>query len=258
MFRNFVAISGEYDQQKRVYMSGFLVRLRDYMFYLTAGHVMVDEKDKVNPGLRSLLDSGLLTSLHLVDSLSDLSCHTDVIPFVMESDRLHVGGTHEDGNDFAAYVLRPNTVSLLCANGNYGYVESQWMNVPDYDGKDVTDYLVGLPSSHTHLRLVNLTVLNVEPISMEDSPKALHFELPHYYARLLSPDIDINGMSGGPVLRVDHRNAKVYLLAIQSCWSKLARVIAAHPVGGLLTKIAEAIDEEKSRVGLNSPASANR
>jgi hypothetical protein len=245
-------LAGEHGGAGRLHcLSGFLVRVRDLVYLMTAGHALAEIEEALESGQR-------LEGWRLDDTYCWEAKHKEPIPFDFHSaPRRHIDA---DGLDYGLIHLSPLYVDNLNANGIKAVGEESW----ERDWPDHFDAyaLLGLPAE-----LVRpipgavsraMAFLPVEHIEDESQvPAKLKHAAPRIFGRVILPGPDedessplrsIVGMSGGPLFafKVNDKGQveRYWIVAVQAAWDEPSRTIAACPIQGLLRAIAEIMDDQ--------------
>jgi hypothetical protein len=241
---------GDRTGERSSIVSGFIMSVSGYWFWVTAGHICADLKSLPSAN-RKIIQAKFLDSPHLPHS------GQNHVPFPVDYiEHIQHIYNEDSGIDYGVIILRPNTTALLHAGGVIPLSEDYWKDIPENLGPFL---LLGIPSMLTKVN-ASLTSHHVSispgiaPLRFEPNPPIdLESKIPRFYARLIdttddgkpngTPLDDIDGMSGGPIFGLrttDGDQIEYYLVAMQSSWFKGLRMIC----GCLAARLGEAILEQ--------------
>ena len=231
------------DIEAAAVFSAFLVKIKQYAFVITAGHIKEDLQELIsNPSYTdvcfSLLDGNVLSNgdRHL------LPLNEDIL--------LNMRFIDHSGYDYAYMPLPQLYYDPLVANGAVPLDETYWQE----ESPDIDDlFIVGAPQSWNvtsnpsrkiefYYCLHPFKKLSEKPERMDPRPEGAIF------GELINPSTNINGMSGGPIFGLkrgpDRLLKRYYLLGVQSSWLE-PLYIAASPIPLLIEIIYKLIQEEQ-------------
>ena len=227
----------------RTYLTGFLlweVQSGDegVAIWVTAGHWMrwIDQELLAKPESYSKIAFRFLDMLHGV-GVSNLPIPFDYVAQQHKAWLVHTdeNGT-ELGQDIGVIFLRPHYSRAMAANKILPVGEANWKDVPESFDKY---YMLGLPAEGVRPfapgtlvatpSLIELTRLAAKPACFAEQTD------PMFYGVVdpTSPVRNIEGMSGGPIIGLngeDEGNADYWVIAVQSSWFPLSRIVCASPL----------------------------
>jgi len=232
MGRHFVALVGAYESLKdgQIFhrgvftISGFVLRLHDRLFWVTAGHCLKSELDKpIREGKLRVFNCGF------ADYFGDQAQDTHNIPHSYALGCAFYIDDESRGLDFGVIPLDYLTIQNLAANGIKYVSRENWIHQP---GIRFDRYaMFGIPS---HLTVVE----HGEAGAMSAKSRAALLWIDHvesddqnWFVGQIHSDHrieSIKGMSGGPIygFRVDEAGQWTYhVVALQSRWKPDSRTI---------------------------------
>ncbi len=255
--------------------SCFVIAIGQDWFLITAGHVL--EK------IAKARESGkIIEQLSLDDAYSPDATFKKsgaLIPFDYDNAPKHVIDKAEVG-DYAAIYLRPLYCDLLSKNGISPLTPSD-MSVYNHDTEFETYYIVGLPyelmsttiegetlKHRSQIVSINAQCLAFDalPTSVKERIRAEGYRTDNLFARI--PDAaelksgeeglkSIVGVSGGPIFglyKMPDGMLSYVLVAVQSTWWPIQRVIMACPITRLVDALHHAIQVMDAKISLLTPA----
>ena len=240
--------------------SGFVYKLRDDWFFLTAGHVLEQ--------IAAARKAGMIVENFLLDDAyspnAPFKSSDTLIPFNFDDAPKHFINQPEIG-DFGLIWISPYYRDLLSKNKITPFVPEETSDAP-YDPGFINRWVIGLPeelmrventAGVTHHKS-QLVIVGLSPLRFEDLPEAIKSDVKdkglredNFFAQV--PDAselsegeeaglqDILGLSGGPIIGWRRNNQGIVsysILAIQSSWWPSSRVLMAGPI----TRYISAID----------------
>jgi len=238
--------------------SGFLVLHGQRLMWMTAGHVIEHLREVVSSGVRV----GAAKWLDSWSRREEMSVRVD-----LPSTLSHSISVNNSSLDYGVIGIRQNTASLLLANRAVRpFTEDMWV-VPDTLDL-IGRYAVGFPASlvetseqkaRTKIRGFVAGTLKVLPFAQLDRPEhdefdefwsdpdAIYGELLGYSDEQGLADVEVPGMSGGPIVGVSQAGdvADFWLVGIQRSWKPDRRLIRAEP----FRKVRPLLDRLSTDVG---------
>lgn len=220
----------------------------------TAGHILYDF-DKNAPRIK-------VGPCHIYDCFGPRPISNYPIPlnfddapkfYVHQDDsKLRLGA--ELGVDLGLIALNSNQVQLLEANGIVPYTE---MEMKMAGGEKLKSHIViGFPTSLQKLTLLDdgrvaialsPTIAGVD--EMDHPPSDLtETEYPRFVGQLLeNSNVDIEGMSGGPIIGFSPDRSRYWVVAIQSKWLEKRKITFGCPMPVLLSIIENEIQRSEDQ-----------
>lgn len=241
--------------------TSFVVSIENRWFLVTAGHVAEEITGYLTDA------SFQLQRTFLYDSGGLKARYNDPIPFDLTPESFIILG-NESTVDYAVIHVEDYYRRLLEKNGIEPLNEQVWRSQPE----DPEFYkLLGIPKQLISVEWNNdaqSTVLSLEitatlhPVTHSPvRPSGLEkTKYPRWYGYITS-DIDIKGVSGGPIFAFK-RNAqnelRYWLVGIQSTWHPSTKAIAACPAIILCKYIADIVKqcEKLTQANQANPADA--
>jgi len=212
-------------------LTAFALRVSDFWFLATAGHVLAGINKRLSLGrrrIRSQVIGGFASGARILSS-----------PF--ELDKAHVQYEDANGADYGFILLHAFHVRGLIADGVEPLRQLHWTNIPDSMDQKIQHALLGLPDQAQEVRMtehngggrINLNIripsIPVYPAACPpevsvDNGKRFCAQVPVAKGRFDDKSIsvtDIAGMSGGPIFAVRRRqdnSFQYWIRAIQSSW----------------------------------------
>lgn len=223
------------EAEKKFFTSAFMMQVSDRYFLVTAGHVIYDIRTYVEEWKQ-------YEHLQVVfPSLGKYSTPTNPIAFPLRDPTLCVDAS--TGLDFAALEMSQFEAAAFRTAGVIPVYEDTWMaGIPS--GFDHFA-LLGIPTSHIDTSIPGKariqTVLHRIELT-EDIPSAFkYYTDENYFFKLMEPvepDIELEGMSGGPIFAFNESTGKMLIVGIQSSWVKSSKTLAVTNLkqAGLLIK----------------------
>lgn len=246
MCRNLVSLSADQEvlvgDQKGAHhfiaLSGCVLDVRSVWCFLTAGHVLQEIERQRRAGLSRF------SRWRLHDDFGDRVESHDPIPFDYDSNPKYF--IDADGLDFGLIALRPYYQRLLALNGVQSIARENW----DRQHRVAFDrfMLLGLPSEFTEQDPVSVSPTFVGLSLLQQPPPGTQATAyPRLYFQLApNCDIDIAGMSGGPILGFAAAESAYWVVALQSGWFPPARITFGCPLLVLGRLMEEAMDDAEA------------
>ena len=242
--RHFVALACLYEttnangakSQNSMVISGFLLELDGYFFWVTAGHCLKKLETLISTnGVKVLRGS-------FIDSFAIGAKHKEPLPFRYEVGRGFYLYQPEDGIDFALVPLVGLQIRAFAVNNLVPITRDNWVHQADLS----FDFyrMLGIPAHRVTTTLgddgmmnisMSQSLLGVERIGLDDLGETpWDSEAPPTDASFigrLSPGCtirDLEGMSGGPIFgfRRDEKGRLSYhVVALQSRWWNQQRAV---------------------------------
>ncbi|KKL69319.1 hypothetical protein LCGC14_2116130, partial [marine sediment metagenome] len=231
------------DRKNAVYVAtSFVVSIENQWFLVTAGHVA----EKITGYLTDA--SFQLRRAFLYDSGGLKAKYNDPIPFGLTPESFFIIG-NQSTLDYAVIYVEDYYRRLLEKNGIEPLNEQFWRFQPEYPEFYM---LLGIPNQLISVEWNNdakntassleitatlypVTHSPVRPSELKET------KYPRWYG-YISSDIDIEGVSGGPIFAFK-RNAqnepRYWLVGIQSTWHPSTKAIAACPAIKLCKYMAD-------------------
>jgi hypothetical protein len=245
-------------ESHNAWISGFLVRVQNFLLWMTAGHVV----NKLNELVKTPGVGGL--KWRFIDNHTDQNA--DFIPCDFSS--LYQIALDHDGYDFSCIILPPYlSLPLLKSDQNVPISESFWK---DYHFEFNEMYLVGIPTQFTNsiqndtankLNILTLAERISLPLQMAACPLDTDYRKfwgysNSVYAEVLPVHSDagqiitnIAGMSGGPIFGIKWLDAERFtyqILAIQSEWLSDIKIIRAPFFYTIIDAISNVLSKLKN------------
>jgi hypothetical protein len=218
--------------------SGFVMQSFESWFLVTAGHILANIDTVVRSGQEGILQS------RVIDFFGPKATHRTLVPMQYADTDKYYEYDKASGTDFGFIHLRP----LICANLIQNHVipvdRRMWANecTPDFEGY----FMIGLPTElmkhQTKARKpgdeasIDLRVAMIPVHKLDDVPADLSSHSEPLFAGIIPPEesgvVDIDGMSGGPVIgvrKLPDGSAIYAVVAVQSAWYRSRRIILAYP-----------------------------
>lgn len=229
-------------KQRSAILSAFLLRVEDYAFIVSAGHIRED--------IESVLSKPAYSNprFYILDGGAGSASDHYKVPLPLEYVRDNMSYIDWEGYDYSFLPLPEGYYNLILANGVVPLDEEFWDGeVPSGNSFAVVGVpqewcLMGEGARRTEFYycLKTFAGLAEKPLGMEGKPEGTVFgEIP------MDPSLtDISGMSGGPVFKVEcWPNGQILrykLVGVQSVWRD-RRYIAASPISALIDILKERI-----------------
>jgi hypothetical protein len=222
--------------------NGTLIRVKDAICFLTAGHVLAELEETLKDGRIEVLEAVL------VDTLGASRVTEHPIPFDLRNARFHYIDYREEGLDFGVIILDWYYVRLLGKNGVVVLGEENWIHQSEvqFDGYA----MLGLPQEFTSPRVsdgegvVSPTMFWIKRLDFPpDDSKPTRY--PRFVGQINSKLqlMSVEGMSGGPIFGFRFgAETRYWIVALQSSWLPERRIVFGCPLpilAPLLTKWAE-------------------
>ncbi len=256
--RHLVAITGTYvpldikgspaGEPRRFAYSGFVVELRGTWMIATAGHIIQDFESK--------LDRIRLGQCNIVDCFGPGEVSNYAIPFDLAgTERFYV---HEDdsqlrldenlGLDLGLIQLDENNVKLLQAN-NVVPVSEENMRTAGNSERS-WHMIVGFPECVQDKALTDRQAFRLSPVlvrvtELRSPPDDLATtRFPRFVGQLPERStIDIQGMSGGPIIGFSADQTKYWVVAIQSTWLPKRKITFGCPTSVFLALVDQLLGD---------------
>lgn len=240
-------------QHHEYVFSGCKLYYKDFLFWLTAGHV-IDLVDKMRSGpeidirIMRWLDGCEIEGAHTIP-VSNTEFRT--LSTYADGDGIDFGIGHIDGHDARAILHNPNARYLT---------ELAWKNVDR--SRPEGFYLVGFPGEwgeHTEERIsakqakhsfeAKVVCLPIRRIDYPDphpndefwnDPEAFYGQILPYSDVPGHQPKDIDGMSGGPIYSIERDEdgrMQYWPFGIQRSWDRGKRSIRAEPIHRIISFI---------------------
>jgi hypothetical protein len=226
--------------------SGFVMETHERWFLVTAGHILADIDTAVRSGLQGIFQT------RVIDFFGPNATHQTLVPIQYNDTYKYYEYDKATGTDFGFIYLRP----LICANlrqNNVVPVDSRmWANesTPDFESY----FMIGLPTELmkqlTKARKpggeasIDMRVVMIPVQKLDDVPADLRSHSEPLFAESIPSEesgvVDIDGMSGGPIIGVRQLpdGSAIYaVVAVQSAWYRSRRIILAYPFPPLARRI---------------------
>jgi len=223
---------------------GILLRVEDAAFFLTAGHVIEDLQNGLS-GNKFRLEKCFLVDTFGAGVKSNYPIAFDFV----NSFRPHLVND-QAGLDFGLILLAPYYERLLKINGIVPFEEVNWATQHKVDFEFY--FLLGFPAelnrsppssgdAEVHPVLIPMDPIDILPDDLE-VPKADRF-----YAKIREGmDLDLRGMSGGPVFGFRTKpQLEYWIVAIQSGWYQQHRISVGCRMQTIGWMVSEAIRKMK-------------
>jgi len=240
--------------------AGFLLRVRDDWFLVTAGHVLDDLA-------RPWASHRRPVAMSMVDGLVEEKTGSDQFPIGTDTRRFVAINTDE-GIDFGLIPLNALEIALLSANGKVP-VTRELISLP---APQMNAYLLwgvprdGAPPQETcwvkcvdtpdgprFAYSVRSPIMRVRP---QDPPARMRRAYPELFMHIPRQFEDstgqqfqvdsIVGTSGGPLWGADLKNHRYWLVGVQSRWDAVPRILAANPIAPIYETIERFIERHSS------------
>lgn len=208
--------------------SGFLISVQNQWFWVTAGHIFEDIKTAIDTGQK-------LGEWHLDDS-DALGARSNMpIPFDFDNAFRTYFYDEDSGVDYALIYLEPYYRNLLQRNNIEPLNEQAWrVGLPeDFDFY----FLIGIPDECVQPQMNAEVIIKgcmLIPVQrIDDPPEEILTDMPRLYFKISVININIQGMSGGPIFGFRKNNEgqlKYWVIALQSGLFKNKRIITACPI----------------------------
>ena len=230
--------------------AGFVMSFGGTWYLGTAGHILEDlEENRKARATRT-------NSFALVDHGGVEADFTDPVPFDFENAVKHYVVDANAGLDFGFIKIAPFYRKLLEANQVVPLTEEHWKRK---QGRSRIYVVMGCPSVRRRIKQetdfeprtghAQITVMHVRALAKKDEPEPLTY--PRLFGRVLDEKVpDIDGFSGGPVIRLGPKKGGVIpyaVVAMQYSWDKRRRVIRASPLAVFGTLFEEQLASKRKR-----------
>lgn len=241
--------TGDFGPRKAAILSGFLLEVRNVIFWVTAGHCLKIIDDGINAGQLRVHEATFM------DHFGLRAINSHGIPFHYEVGCGHYIDEGAEGLDYALIAIDRNKQSLFEANGLVPVGRANWatqsnltfdfyrmLGVPE-------DQVISTPlpngSLDTKFRLALLAVNRIGMDEVGKPPPDATVPTDAWFIGRIHPECsirDIRGMSGGPIygFRVSDGSMYFHCVAVQSRWWDRSRTI----FGTSLPRFAEFIHEQ--------------
>lgn len=232
MGRHFVALVGAYESFKdgQIFhrgvftISGFILRLHDQLFWVTAGHCLKDELDEpILVGRLRVFNCGF------ADYFGDQVRDTHNIPYGYAPGCAFYINDESRGLDFAVIPLDYLTIQNLAANGIKYVSRENWIHQPGIRFDRFA--MFGIPSHLTIIEHGEAGFMNAKSRAALLWVNQVESDDQTWFCGQIDPNRtieSIKGMSGGPIygFRVDEAGQWTYhVVALQSWWKPDSRTI---------------------------------
>jgi hypothetical protein len=222
--------------------SGTLIKIRDVIFFLTAGHALKELREAM---LRPEFNKDAIC---LIDSFGLDPTDKHPIPIALKPEDMVFIDDDELGLDFGLIPLRPYYLNLLAANGVIAIEEERWAH--QHRVRFDAHFILGCPAEHTEPTLSERGYAYVKPMMIQVHPLPSDAVVAHetVYERFCGHIArDINspvGMSGGPILGFNFDEpVRYWVVGIQSAWLENSRMVFGCPVPTLATLVTSILDK---------------
>lgn len=219
--------------------TGFIYDYKKKWFWVSAGHVF-EKLDELEEYARK--GQCQIFFYRMLSGFEPEGNKIIPIPFIYNKTDHLLFSKFEEGLDFGFYELDLLTKENLRKDKVIPFITSK-----DSE-KNVVDlnrfYLLGFPNSHIYHQETS-TRLTPEVINLKLPPDGEEISLEKGLMRLVfflpdDCDINITGMSGGPIIGFSNTSEDRYwLIGIQSSWKKERRQIFVCPTSEFMTKAQE-------------------
>lgn len=248
--------------QQEFIISGFVIKMKDKVIAITAGHILEWLETKIRSG--EIVQCGG----RLVDFLGKDAKHHNTYPFTIFG-REHYY-MNEKGYDFALLNLDYMEQQAIASNGVIPFVfEGQ-------NERPITEYtwfgVVGFAEEGVN-RAGGKPDGDIEGFSPSMSPAALINDLkdrrlenlaisqPCILAQLIDDEFpkSMKGLSGGPVLGVScqHDKTDYWVVGIQAEWFEEARITSICPMHMMFQKLRDIIVERRAKIQEGTTSSSH-
>ncbi len=247
-FQNIDAKNQPINEVKFDAFPGVIINIRDFYYFLTAGHVLQTWENAFREKKVNILDSVL------ADTFGPDMRSPQPIPFDFLNERIFYINDDEKGLDFGLIVLHSHYVRLLEKNGIEIIFEENWIY---QDRKEFNFYaMLGLPAefisiiqtgSDKNLQTIGSVSPTLIPMrKMATQPENIKkTKFPRFIGKLSSnlPVKSIVGMSGGPIFGFNiGPPMRYWIVAIQSSWLEERRITFGCPLPVLAKLLTEWTD----------------
>lgn len=242
-------IAGDFRQE---ILTGFLLDIGTHVFWVTAGHVI----DHLQEMLRASDVSGMKAGW--MDHHEDPNATT--MPLDLESTPMY-SATQSEGGDWGCIALRPMYREMIASNPRVeALLPAVWRGIDDSHVAGF--HLVGMAAELAKHEIVSVRdgkrvwrseittqCLPVERLFIPepntdstfwDHPGDFFGQLTNFADCPIPCDINIKGMSGGPVFSIEEEGEseiRYRLVGVQSAWLKTPRIVRATSIHAIAKTI---------------------
>lgn len=212
--------------ERKFFTSWFVIEMNEDWYLVTCGHVLVDIETYITSQLR------LRHTFVIFSGMGKFATDRNPVQFDYREPDFMV--CRPGGLDFGAIRLTASEKAVLSSNGIFAVQEHVWDQcLPQQFSKFA---VLGLPLQNMNLDDPGLAglqpvLLRVEPV-VDIPPQFAHHTDAMRYFKVMEPsrpDLDIKGMSGGPVFAFweqPGRDLQLIVCAMQSSWLPKSRILA--------------------------------